>query len=364
MAEAVLHQFTEGVHPGDAVTDQVLLIQRWLRELGFISEIYAERIEPEFAGRVRLAGEYKPGPNERGLIHHHAVGSDIADRLQSIELPQILIYHNITPPEYFAATNPIMARQLDKGRAQLAAARSRTLLALGDSAYNERELVELGFSPTGVLPIVLDETRYNLPLAPSVAATCDQHKPLLLFVGRLVPNKRQEDLIKLLYCLQRIIPEARLVLVGSPHVQSYVEWQRELASSLGLDDGAVQWAGHVTQQEMLTYYRCADVYVSMSEHEGFGKPLIESMYLGLPVVAYASTAVPDTMGDAGIMFFRKDYEALAELIATILADDGLRGRIVTRQTERVRHFLEPQVRQTWIAILRRLGLLAAGQSPG
>lgn len=357
MAEPALHQFTEGVHLGDAVTDQVLLIQRWLRDMGFVSEIYAERIEPDFAGRVRMAGDYRPGPEERSLIHHHAVGSDIAERLKVIDRPQILIYHNITPPQFFATTNPIMARQLDKGRAQLAEMRGRTLLALGDSGYNERELIDLGFSPTGVLPIVLDETKYDLPLDPALAAECDRSRPLLLFIGRLVPNKRQEDLIKLLHCLRRIRPGAWLVLAGSPHVPPYVAWQQELAASLELDDRAVHWAGHVSQQEMLTYYRCADVYVSMSEHEGFGKPLIESMYLGLPVVAYAATAVPDTLGDAGVLFFKKDYEALAELIVAILDDEDWRRRIIARQRDRVRQFLEPQVRRQWETMLRGLGLL-------
>ncbi|MFO7662487.1 MAG: glycosyltransferase family 4 protein [Chloroflexota bacterium] len=357
MSGRVLHQFTEGVHTGDAVTDQVLLIQRWLRDVGFESDIFAEQIQPAFEGRVRFADDYRSVPAEQCLIHHHAVGSDVADRLGRLGRPQILIYHNITPAEYFATTNPVMAGQLGKGRRQLADMRSRTILALGDSGYNERELQELEFSATGVLPIVLDERQYDLPDNESLALECATSRPLLLFVGRQAPNKRQEDLIKLLYCVRRIEPEARLVLAGSPHVQSYVEWQRQLGSSLRLEDGAVHWAGHVSQQDMVTYYRHADFYVSMSEHEGFGKPLIESMYLGLPVVAYASTAVPDTLGDAGIQFYEKDYEALAELILLVQSDPQLRQRIKARQTRRVQSFLEPQVRRQWDTFLRQLGLL-------
>jgi L-malate glycosyltransferase len=357
MSGWVLHQFTEGVHAGDAVTDQALLIQRWLRGLGFESDIFAERIQPEFDGRVRFAGAYRPAPAESCLIHHHAVGSDMAERLGRIGLPQILIYHNITPPEYFAATNPVMAGQLSKGRRQLAEMRSRTILALGDSGYNERELVELEFSATGVLPIVLDERHYDMVDNESLARECAASRPLLLFVGRQAPNKRQEDLIKLLYCVRRIEPEARLILAGSLHVQPYVEWQRQLASSLGLADGAVVWAGHVSQQDMVTYYRHADFYVSMSEHEGFGKPLIESMYFGLPVIAFGSTAVPDTLGGAGVQFFEKDFEALAELILLIRSDTALCERLVERQKQRVKCFLEPQVRQQWEEYLRHLALL-------
>src|SRR5690606_34829568 len=136
-----------------------------------------------------------------------------------------------------------------------------------------------------------------------------------------------------------------------------VTWLTALADDLGLNDSAVRVTGHVSHQEMVTYYRCADVYVSMSEHEGFGKPLIESMYCGLPVVAYASTAVPDTLGDAGILFHRKDYEGLAELIDRLTRDAALRQRIVARQTRRVQAFLEPAVRRQWEAHLRVAGLL-------
>jgi L-malate glycosyltransferase len=341
------------------VTDQALLMQRWLRDLGFSSQIYAERVSPEFEGRVYHAGDYRPLATERCLIHHHAVGSDIADRLRQIDLGQILIYHNITPPEYFAAANPIMARQLEKGRRQLAEMRPHTILALGASAYNERELQALGFAPTGVLPIVLDESRYQRQLNESLAAGISQSRPHLLFVGRQAPNKRQEDLIKLLYCVRRFIPQATLALVGSPHVQSYVDWQRDFAKSLGLDEVAITWAGHVSEYDLTTYYRSADIYISMSEHEGFGKPLIESMYLGLPVIAYASAAVPDTLGDAGILFHRKDYEALAELIALLLADDTWRQRVVDSQRQRVQRFLEPNVRRQWLAYLQQLDLLGS-----
>ncbi len=108
--------------------------------------------------------------------------------------------------------------------------------------------------------------------------------------------------------------------------------------------------GHVTHRDMITYYRRADVYVSMSEHEGFGKPLIESMYCGLPVLAYASSAVPDTLGGAGVLFHHKDYEALAELVVLLLEDDDLRRRVIERQFARVQSFLEPRVRQQFVAL--------------
>lgn len=357
MPERVLHQFTEGVYIGDAVSDHAFAIRRWLRSLGFVSDIFAERIQAELAGDVRPAGTYRPLPAETCVIHHHAVGSLIAERLAAIELPQILIYHNITPPEFFEATDPALADGLRRGRLQLQAMRSRTMLGLGVSPYNRQELVDLGYDPTGVLPIFLDESHLQQPVNETLASALGATHPTLLFVGRFAPNKRQEDLIKLLYFLRRARPDARLILVGNTDNENYVNWTRSFARELGLDQTAVHITGHVSDRDMLTYYRCADIYVSMSEHEGFGKPLLESMYCGLPVMAYAAGAIPQTMGDAGILFSEKDYEALAEVIDLLMSDDSLRHRIIARQTERSQAFLEPAVREQFESMLRQLNLL-------
>ena len=363
MRERVLHQFTEGAYIGDAVSDQAFAIRRWLRALGFVSEIYAERIQAELEDDVHPAESYRPHAAETCLIHHHAVGSLIAERLQEIGLPQILIYHNITPPEFFEATDPALADGLRRGRRQLEQMRPRTVLGLGDSAYNQREMIDLGYDRTGVLPIFLDEARYQLPSNEVLASECDSARPVILFVGRFAPNKRQEDLIKLLYCLRRMQPAARLVLVGNTDNRDYVAWLMSLARDLGLDETAVRVTGHVSHQDMLTYYRCADFYISMSEHEGFGKPLIESMYCGLPVVAYSSSAVPYTMADAGILFAKKDYEALAELIDMLILDEPLRRRVVARQAKRSQAFLELPVRRQFETFLRQLDLLPDGITP-
>lgn len=362
MAERILHQFAEGAFVGDAISDQVFIIQRWLRDLGFISEIYVEQIQPALEKHVRPAREYRPVLGETCLIHHHAIGSAIAERLQGIRLPQILIYHNITPAEFFARSNPDMAVYLKKGRQQMTEMLPSTCLALGDSHYNEVELRQAGFSRTGVLPIVLNEDDYSHHLNEALGEQNRATRPLLLFVGRFAPNKRQEDLIKLLYYVRRLRPDARLVLVGNTSDREYVDWQRALARDLGVDE-AVSITGHVSHEDMITYYRTADLYVSMSEHEGFGKPLIESMYCGLPILAYASSAVPDTLGGAGILFNRKDYEALAELAVLLLEDEALRHRIIERQFSRVQSFLESQVRTQFVGYLRQLNLMPDVSSP-
>jgi glycosyltransferase involved in cell wall biosynthesis len=199
---------------------------------------------------------------------------------------------------------------------------------------------------------------------PSNAELVDRYgdkKPIILFVGRLAPNKRQEDLIKLLYFFRRIHSRSHLLLVGSIHHRDYHGWLQELSKTLGIEDG-VTFTGHVTQQDMVTYYRLADVYISMSEHEGFGKPLIESMYLDLPLMAYASSAVPDTMGDAGILFHHKDYEALAEMADMLVAEAALRQRVLSQQKQRVHSFLEESVKEQLQQLLGQLNILPLDQA--
>ncbi len=355
MSKPILHQVSVGAVMGDAITDQAFMLRRWLRETGFISEIFAEHIHPQLEGEVRRLASYRPRPGEHLLIYHHGIGSPVADFVMDLPLQLLLIYHNITPPEFFASIDPELTRQMVLGREQLSRLRQHTLLACGVSAYNQAELRSAGFGRIEVLPLALNESEYRLMADPPEMSHQLKSGPCLLFVGRLVPNKRQEDLIKLLYFYRRIEPSAQLVLVGSEWMPGYGRWLRDLSIDLGLADD-VCLTGYVSQAEMVGYYRRADLYVSMSEHEGFGKPFIESMYLGLPILAYAAAGVPDTLGQVGILFREKNYAALAELIDILMHDRELRARIVARQKERSQLFLEPAVYKTWQKIIGGLGI--------
>ncbi len=350
-----LHQFLTGATAGDAITDQALLMRRWLRGLGFESEIYAWHMHRSMGEEIRPMSSYRRAPNEEWGIYHHSIGSDVPDFLVRQELRLILVYHNITPPEFFEGSDPLRAYLARLGMSQLETLRPRTALALAVSGYNEAELRQAGFENTAVQPICLRTERYDMPPNAQVVEGLAEPGPRLLFIGRMAPNKRQEDLVKLLYCLRRIRPEAHLYLIGDRWEVGYDSWIEQLADELGVRSG-VTLVGKVSQEDMVTYLRSADVYVSMSEHEGFGVPLIESMYLGLPVVAYGAAAVPETMADSGVLFYRKDYEHLAELLDLLLDDDALRGRIIDRQRARVQAFLESQIHRQFIAQLEKVGL--------
>lgn len=355
MAKKVLHQFLEAVSRGDATSDHAFLIRGWLREFGFESDIYAAGYQDDLASEVR---QYTPAEfsSEELVIYHHTIGSANLNYLIEQRTPLLLIYHNITPPDFFKKADPALARQLALGREQLQALRPSVRLALGASPYSQEELDVSGFENTGVLPIVLNEADYAVPVDKRLQERLQNDDPTLLFVGRVAPNKCQEDLVKLLFFVRQEFPRTRLILVGGLQAQGYVRWLRYFTGRYGLA-GAVTLTGHVSQQEMVTYYKSADLFVSMSEHEGFGKPLIESMYFNLPVLAYSAAAVPSTMGDAGILFTRKDFEPLSDMLGILYRDQALRQRVIDTQTRRVQTFLEPNVKQQFRDYLLQLGLL-------
>lgn len=351
----ILHQFLTGAAAGDAITGQALLMQKWLHDLGLTSHIFAEFIEETMLDRIRPLTAYRSSRQEKHVIYHHSLGSNVAPLLLRQKPDIVLIYHNVTPPQFFARINPSWAAMARLGQTQLEQVCAKTALALADSAYNAQEMVAAGYGQTAVLPITLDETRYQPPYNGRLASQI--RHPSLLFVGRIAPNKKQEDLLKLLYAYHRIQPDAHLYLVGSRWEVGYDKWLEQRAADMGLAQH-VTLTDKLSQQDMITYYAHADVYVSMSEHEGFGLPLLESMYFGLPVVAYSTTAVPYTMGNAGIRFQQKDFAQLAELIDYLMTDQPFRQRLIEGQKRHITQFLEPQVRQQFYTYLRQAGIVA------
>lgn len=356
MSQDSLHQFLTGAAEGDAITGHAFIIRQWLRDFGLQSHIYAQHIHPSVENEVRHISRYRRGKNEQWAIYHHSIGSEVPTFLAQRPLQLLLIYHNITPTTFFERSDPQRMELARLGREQLLLLRTTTGLGLAVSPYNELELTEAGFQKTAVLPLTLAAADYDLPLNEPLAASIRTGGPNLLFVGRLAPNKKQEDLVKLLYYLRRIEENAHLYLVGDRWEVGYDNWIEALADGYHLQD-AVTLTGKVSQQDMVTYYRTADFFVSMSEHEGFGLPLLESMYFSLPVLAYGTTGVPYTMGDAGLQFYRKDYESLAELILLLRQDETLRQRMIARQKKHVQQYLEPEVRALFRRYLQQIELV-------
>ena len=265
------------------------------------------------------------------LIHHFSIGSRASRIAYALPGRMALIYHNITPPEYFLGVHNDLVKLCFRGRRELTAYIDRCDLALGDSEYNRQELEALGFPATGVLPVVPDFSHLELGTDRSLAAGFDDEWTNVMFVGRVIPNKKFEDVIRAFHVYRtRHNPRSRLLLVGSySGFETYLTLLTSLVANLGTPD--VHFLGHVSNEQLSALYDVADLFLCASEHEGFCVPIIEAFHKRVPVLAYAATAVPATMDGAGVLYQRKDFAEIARLMDAVLSDAALEDAIVASQ---------------------------------
>jgi glycosyltransferase involved in cell wall biosynthesis len=237
-------------------------------------------------------------------------------------------------------------------------------LALGDSEFNRQELEELGFAPTGVMPIAVDTARITrAPQRPALDRILGDGLINILFVGRIVPNKRIEDHIRLAEVYKRYVDSYyRFVFVGRYEgIPRYYAMIRALIAQYRMLPERFLFTGGVPDEDLGAYYRWADAYVSLSEHEGFCVPLVESMAADVPVLAYAAGAVPETLGGAGVLFAPKDLEVAAELLGTLVYDRSVRERVLAGQRRRLRDFGPDRVAARLKDVLASLGGVNLGR---
>jgi glycosyltransferase involved in cell wall biosynthesis len=351
-----IDQWVPALHRGDAIGDSARLMRDAFRRWGHVADVYALELDADLQGDGRPWTEWRPGGADDVVILHYALPSPLTAALRAHRGRRVLLHHNITPPEFFLGYDPEMVRICALGRQEWKELRGEVDLALADSEFNRRELAEAGFARTGVLPIFLDFARYAEPAAPALEAMLRDGRTNVLFVGRVTPNKRQEDLFRLaIYWKRFLSPDLRLVLVGKlPRRRQYLDALQSFLSAEGFTPWEVVLAGHVTHAELLACYRAAGVFVSMSEHEGFGVPLVEAMLMRVPIVAYATTAVADTLGEAGVRFTEKSYPEMAEVGYRLTTDAALREAVLAGQDARLRAFTPASVEARLRAHLQSL----------
>ena len=327
-----VHQVLATLGYGDAIGHEVLGVQRALRAAGYESSIYVEtadpRLEPLTLDYRDMVGKVT---DEDVLIHHFSIGSRASRTAYALPGRMALVYHNITPPEYFIGVHKDLVKLCFRGRRELTAYIDRCDLALGDSEYNRQELQDLGFPETGVLPVVPGFTHLDGPPDRHLSSGFDDGWTNVMFVGRVIPNKKFEDVIRAFHVYRtRHNPRSRLLLVGSySGFEPYLAMLHALIAKLGTPD--VHFLGHVSNEELSALYDVADLFLCASEHEGFCVPLIEAFYKQVPVLAYAATAVPATMDGGGVLYDIKDPAEIAKLIDAVLGDAGLERAIVASQ---------------------------------
>ena len=331
MAPAI-HQVLATLGYGDAIRHEVLGIQRVLRGAGYESSIFVQTADPRLEDLTEdyrdLADASHP---DNVLIHHFSIGSRASRVAYALPDRMALVYHNITPPQYFVDIHKELVKLCYLGRRELAFYKDRCDLALGDSEYNRRELEAIGFPSTGVLPVVPDFSHLSGPANYMQARQYDDGWVNILFVGRVIPNKRFEDVIRAFHAYKRWFnPRSRLLLVGAHSgFERYLTLLYRFVADIGATD--VHFAGHVSNEELTAYYELADVFLCASEHEGFCVPILEAFHMGVPVLAYAATAVPATMDGAGILYSDKNPMDVAALIHAVVDDSKLRERLVDGQ---------------------------------
>jgi glycosyltransferase involved in cell wall biosynthesis len=353
----IVNQWVPAAHAGDAVGDHALALRALLRAWGHDSDIYAIDIDDAAVGDVHPWTAPRAGAGDVTILHF-ATASPMTERFGGLPGGRVVHYHNITPTHFFAPYDPAMCAITIQARRELATLAAAADLAYAASEYSCEELRALGFSHPMVLPLVLDLGRLRqAPPVPALDRILDDGLTNVLFVGRLSPNKKIEDHLRLAEQYRRYIDlDYRFIFVGrADAVPAYSAALRALVLDQRLAPDRIWFTGAVPVAELAAYYRHAHAYVSLSEHEGFGAPLVEAMAMDVPVVAYGATAVPETMGGAGLTFAPKDLEYAAELLGAVVYDDPVRAAVVEGQRARVRHF-EPDR----IAERARLALAAAG----
>jgi glycosyltransferase involved in cell wall biosynthesis len=340
-----IDQWVPTLHEGDAIGDSARLMRNAFRRWGHAADVYALELDDALAGDGREWRAWRPGGPQDVVILHYALPSPLTPALREQRCRRVLLHHNITPPEFFAGYDDEMARICALGREELAGLAGDVELGLADSEFNRRELEAAGFRRTGVVPIYLDFARYREPPNLVLRRVLGDGATNLLFVGRLSPNKCHADLIRLASYWKRFISQdLRLVLVGKlPSRGGYFDALQRLMYEEGLTPADVVFTGHVPHDDLLACYATAAVFVSLSEHEGFGVPLVEAMLTDVPVLAYRAAAVPDTLGGAGVLVERKDVPELAELAHALATEGALRRAVVAGQRRRLLAFAPESV---------------------
>ncbi|MBX7138188.1 MAG: glycosyltransferase [Oligoflexia bacterium] len=324
-----VHQLVHTLTFGDAISGEVLALQRSFREFGAESDIFAINIDPRFKGLARDYRELQSDYSGEAILHY-SLGSPLNALYRGLRhATRSIIHHNLTPAHWFKAINPRIAQHIEMGERELPDLCAISDRLIADSRFNAAEMPAQGRT-VEVLNLPIDTERWKIAANSGIEALLRSDPVLhIVHVGRLAPNKCIEDIVKTFYFLRTVqkIP-ARLWLVGHDiDTELYSFSLKRLVRELDLMD-AVNFVGRMADSEVKAVYLNAHAYLCMSEHEGFCCPIIEAMHFGLPVIAYNSSALPDTVSAGGILVNHKRHAELAFLLAKVCRDQALRSQII------------------------------------
>ena len=349
-----VHQFVPALLPRDATGDHTRALRDAFRSAGWESDIYVEAAHDELQHEATYFEEYpalaRPGDV---LLYQLGTSSPVAEFLLGRHEPLVLDYHNVTPESFYEGWEEHTVAKVALAREQVAALAPKAVLGIADSAFNARELDDLGCPATTVVPILVDlEDDDGVDERERSRLAADHgESTVLLFVGRISPNKSHERLIEALFVYRRLYdPAARLHLVGPTVTPAYAEAVFAFADELGLGD-AVRHGERLTDGQLAAWYEDADVFVCLSEHEGFCIPLLESMRAGTPIVALDAGAVGETLADAGILLPSARPALVAAAVARIRGDAALASWLAEAGRRRLSDFAAETTSRRFVEVL-------------
>ena len=358
MKVKAIHQFHSGSAYGDAVTNGMFLIRDILRKLGFKSEIYVEHVDRKLKKELKHYSQYKTDP-QNILLVHHSLGHDLDFWLKSLKDKIVLIYHNITPEKFFPEGS-LLWKYARKGREQLKLLKEISLAAIADSKINKQELISLGFpsEKVWVIPLLFDIEKiikhpYNFKIIDNYGSSFN-----ILFVGRIVKNKKQDELVDIFNYFRKLSDKpSKLILVGGVTDSSYEKLVKEKVERYGLKLGEeVVLTGKVPYEDLYAYYRCADVFLCMSEHEGFGVPLVESFAFGVPVVAYDApdSNIKHTLNGGGVLIKERDFKKIAAFLSILSKNRVLLREVLKTQREAISVYEKKNIVKNFVNFLENI----------
>lgn len=354
-----IHQFVAGFTHHDAISNEAVVMRKIFQAWGHESRIFSEqrRIPPELRKEAFDVSECRDicSPDDIVLLHL-SIGSDVNEAFRDLKCRKAVLYHNVTPSHYFDLINKQTAYTLSKGKKQIESLCDAAEINMADSRFNACELDAMGYQDTKVLPLLLDLNKLVSQPDRRIIRRFDDGCKNILFVGRCAPNKKLEDILTAFSFFQKYVePASRFIHVGSyAGTERYYYLLISKARELGLRN--VYFAKTVPNAELIAFYKCSDVFLCMSEHEGFCIPIIESMLHDLPVLAYSAAAVPETMDGAGILFKEKKYPEIAEMMGELCNNRRLRDDIIDGQRKRIARYkqmnLELMLKQYMAPLMR------------
>ncbi len=338
---------------GDAIGNHVIALQKAFQSQEIRTKIYAEVIDarlPEGTAENYQLYEEKEGDL---ILYHLSTGTELNRKITEHSSRIIINYHNITPPQYFTGYNRQGELNCRTGLEDAEYLADKVSCCIADSQYNKEDLIHMGYQcDIAVIPILIAFNDYKKKPDAETESRYRDGWTNIIFVGRIVPNKAQHDIINAFgYYKKYYNPQSRLILVGTcGGMERYQSQLETYADRLGVQD--VIYPGHISFQEILAYYRCADLFLCQSEHEGFGVPLVEAMTFGVPIIAYDSSAVGETLGGAGLLMETKNPLETAAVMNRVMTDRRLRERMVENGYERLKDFDNQEIARRFIQYIR------------